>query len=101
MMILRSDLNIDERIIVVHSFSSKAYQGILKMIMYLLMSLEEFRSCKKEVSKMEELLQNQRDCLNSELAKEYSLHESNNLTKTDADDEPDEGPGPLDNAEHI
>ena len=45
---------------------------------------------------MEELLQNQRDCLNSELAKEYSLHESNNLTEDDADDEPNEGPGPLD-----
>ena len=50
---------------------------------------------------MEELIQNHRDCLNSELAKEYSLHESNNLTKTDADDEPDEGPGPLDSAVKI
>ena len=55
-MILRSDLNIDERIIVVHSSSIKSYQGILKMVMYLLMSLEEFRSCKKEVYEMEELL---------------------------------------------
>ena len=44
---------------------------------------------------MEELIQNQRDCLNSELAKEYSLHESNNLIEDDADDEPNEGPGPL------
>ena len=64
--------------------------------MYLLMSLEEFRSCKKEVSEIAELLQNQRDCLNSELAKKYSLHKSNNVTEADADVEHDEGPGPLD-----
>ena len=64
--------------------------------MYLLMSLEEFRSCKKEVYEMEELLQNRRDGVNNDLAKEHSLHESNNLTEADVDDEPDEGPGPLD-----
>ena len=45
---------------------------------------------------MEELIQNHRVCLNSELAKEYFLHESNNLTEADADDEPYEGPSPLD-----
>ena len=53
----------------------------------------------KEVSEIEELLQNQRDGLNSELAEEHPLHESNNLKEDDADDEPDEEPGPLDSAE--
>ena len=50
----------------------------------------------KEVSEIEELLQNQRDGLNSELAEEHSLHESSNLKEANADNEPDEGPGPLD-----
>ena len=53
----------------------------------------------KEVSEIEELLQNQRDGLNSELAEEHPLHESNNLKEDDAYDEPDEGPGPIDSAE--
>ena len=63
------------------------------------MSLEEFRSCKIEVFEMEELLQNWRDSLNSELPNEYSRHEYNNPTEADADDEPDEGLGPLDSVE--
>ncbi|KAH0689265.1 hypothetical protein KY289_016623 [Solanum tuberosum] len=53
----------------------------------------------KKDFEMEELLQIQRDGLNSELAEEYHLHESNNPKEVDADDEPDEGLGPIDNAE--
>ena len=45
------------------------------------------------------MLQNHRDGLNSELAEEHPLQESNNLKEDDADDEPDEGPGPLDSSE--
>ena len=51
---------------------------------------------RKEVFEIEELLQNQRNGLNSELAEEHPLQESNNLKEDDADDEPDERPGPLD-----
>ena len=74
------DLNIDERIVVVHSSSNKDYQGYGKMVMCLLMSLEEFRSYKeRSFSEMEGLLQNQIDVLNSEHAEKHSLHESINL----------------------
>ena len=48
---------------------------------------------------MEELLYIKRDGLNSELAEGHSLHESSNIKKGDAHDEPDEGPGPIDNVE--
>ena len=48
---------------------------------------------------IEVFLQNQRDGLNSHPTEEHPLHESNNLKEGDADDEPDEGPGPLDSAE--
>ena len=96
-MILRSDLNIDERIIVVHSSSSKAYKGYTKNgHVFIDESLEV---AKKEEPEIEEFLQNQRDGLNSELVEENPLHESNNLKEDDADDEPDEGPGPLDSFE--
>ena len=97
MMILRSDLNIHERIIVVHSSSSKAYQRYTKNgHVFIDESLEVAR---KEVPEIKELLENQRDSLNSELAEEHPFHESNNLKEDDADDEPDEGPGPLDSSE--
>ena len=46
---------------------------------------------------MEGLLQNQTDCLNSELTKEHSLHESNNLKEADVDYEQNEAPEPIDN----
>ena len=36
---------------------------------------------------------------NSEPAKEYPFHESNNSKEADIDDEPDEGPNPIDNVE--
>ena len=53
--------------------------------MCLLMSLEDFRSCKERSFEIEELLQNKRDGLNSEFAEEHP-HESNNLKEDDADD---------------
>lgn len=42
---------------------------------------------------------NSKRYLNSEPAKEYPFHESNNSKEADIDDEPDEGPNPIDNVE--
>jgi len=65
------------------------------------MSLGELRSKlkNKEDSEMKAMLQIQKDDLNNELAEEHPLHESSNPKEADADDEPDEGPGPVYNAE--
>lgn len=60
------------------------------------MSLKEKLKRKKN-SEMEGLLQNQRDVLYSELADEHCLHESRNFKEADANDEPDEGLGHVDN----
>lgn len=46
-VIEKFDLNIDERIVVVHSSFNKAYQGYIKIGMCLFMSLEDFRSYKQ------------------------------------------------------
>ncbi|XP_069149834.1 uncharacterized protein [Solanum lycopersicum] len=52
---------------------------------------------RKDVFEIEELLQNQRDGLNSEFAEEHP-HESNNLKEDDENDDSDEVPGFLDSA---
>lgn len=53
----------------------------------------------KEVFEIEELLQIQRDRLINELVEEHPLHKSTNLKEADANDEPNERPGPVDKAE--
>lgn len=103
----KCNLNDVKRVFVGYSSSSKAYPVYKKcvhwkkMFMWFLMSLEKLRSKlqNKKDSEMEEMLQIQRNDLNSELAEEYPLHESSNPKEANADDELDEGPGLIDNAE--
>ena len=94
------DLNIDKRIIVVHSSSSKTYQGYTKNFHVFIDESRRFQKLQgKKFLRQKSFLKNQRDGLNSEFDEEHPLHESNNLKEDDADDKPDQGPGLLDSDE--